>query len=302
MWKHISEAGAEAIEYMRGRQDGSISSLKTRWDKFNRVGMDGIEWGNIITFSGMSGSGKTLILSELETSLFDLNKAQRFTILSNNYEMLARNLVIRKLSSRFKTSYKHLLSGDGVRLEEGLLKMAEEYVKEVLGKYDIFYVDFGMSVKELENMIFEFYEKYKLPIVLSIDHTILMKKRAGQSVNDLLYELGEMESKVKKLIPIVFINISQLNREIEDKDRREPGSILNYPVKQDIFGADAMYQHSDMVIVTHRPSQLYLPVYGPERIKVEPDDIYWHCLKVRSGDPCILRMKADFKHMMINEL
>lgn len=99
--KHISEAGREALDYMKGRQDGTIKSLRTRWNKFNeQVGLQGLEWNTINTFCGMSSSGKTLILSELETSLFDLNPGQEFAIISNNYEMLARNLIIRKLSSR----------------------------------------------------------------------------------------------------------------------------------------------------------------------------------------------------------
>jgi len=302
VWKHISEAGEEALQYIEDRRDGKERSLRTKWNKFNDVLLDGVEWNNIITFAGMSSSGKTLVLSELESDLVDRNPHTDFAILSNNFEMLSRNLVLRKLSSKLGVTYKHLLSADGEKLESGLLAIGRDYVRESLAKYPIYYVDFARSVKELEQIIIDFYEVHRIPIICSLDHTILMKKAIGQSTQDMLYALGEMQSRLKKQLTITFINISQLNRDIEDKERREPGNILNYPVKSDIFGADAIFQHSDVVVINHRPSLLYLNIYGPERLVVEPNDIYWHCLKVRNGEPQILKMRANFKHMSIEEV
>jgi replicative DNA helicase len=300
-YRHIRTVCDEALSYIEGRAEGSIKSLKTCWPKFNKSALDGIEWQNIITFGGMSGSGKTLILSELETSLFNLNPNQNFAVLSNNYEMLARNLVIRKLSSKLKTSYKNILSADGQPFPHGLRKLAEEYIENELSHYNIYYIDFPLSVKEMENEILEFYEEHGIPFLVTLDHSILVKRIGSQSMLDVLYDLGDMQSRLKKQLPVTFINVSQLNREIESPERRKPGNILNYPVKLDLYGADSLFQHSDMVIINHRPALLHLGVYGPDKLPAEADNVYWHLLKVRFGDPCIIPMAADFKHMSINE-
>lgn len=302
-WRHIADVGKEAIDYVEKRKTGEISSLKTKWEKFNYVTLNGIEWQSIITIAGMSSSGKTLILNELETSLFEKNPGVDFIVLSNNYEMLSRNLIIRKLSSKFKLTHKRILSADGNKLDEGILEMMREYVDSELAKYKIFYVDLPHSVDGIQEMIQQMYAKYKLPIVVTIDHSILVKKSKDEAGHlDVLYKLGEMQSTVKKLLPVTFINLSQLNREIESEGRRKPGTVMNYPTKLDIYGADALYQHSDIVLVNHRPALLYLPYYGPDKEKVHPDDIYWHILKNRSGEPCVIRMEADFKNMRINEV
>ena len=88
-WRHISKASNAALRYIDGRRKGEIKSLITPWKKFNRISMGGIEWQTITTIAGMSGSGKTAILGQLETGLKDLNQTDDFAILSFNFEMLS---------------------------------------------------------------------------------------------------------------------------------------------------------------------------------------------------------------------
>ena len=100
----IEEAAKRSIEYIHKRKTGAIKSLLTPWRKFNYVGLGGLEWQTIVTIAGMSGSGKTAILNELETALCELNPDEEFEVLSFNFEMLARNLVSRKLSKALTVS------------------------------------------------------------------------------------------------------------------------------------------------------------------------------------------------------
>ena len=58
--KHISEATTEIVEYITHRRSGIVKSLKTRWSKFNRQCMGGIEPNTIYTIAGISGSGKNI--------------------------------------------------------------------------------------------------------------------------------------------------------------------------------------------------------------------------------------------------
>nr|UWI35790.1 MAG: DnaB-like helicase C terminal domain [Bacteriophage sp.] len=53
----MSVVAQEAINYIAGRREHSITSLKTRWVKFNKQCMGGIEPNTVYTIAGISGSG-----------------------------------------------------------------------------------------------------------------------------------------------------------------------------------------------------------------------------------------------------
>lgn len=82
---HIKDATIEAIEEIKARKEGKIFGLKTRWEKFNNLVGGTIEWTNLVTVAGISGSGKSSIANELETAFFDYNKDENFCVLSFNY-------------------------------------------------------------------------------------------------------------------------------------------------------------------------------------------------------------------------
>lgn len=60
-FRHISAATNEAVEYIKKRKNHEIQSLKTRWNKFNKQCMGGIEPNTIYTIVGISGSGNIYI-------------------------------------------------------------------------------------------------------------------------------------------------------------------------------------------------------------------------------------------------
>ena len=86
-YKHISHSTDEIISYIDNRRKGIVKSLRTRWDKFNKVCMGGIEPNVIISIAGISGSGKSSFANSLETDLIDLNPAEDIVVLSFNFEM-----------------------------------------------------------------------------------------------------------------------------------------------------------------------------------------------------------------------
>ena len=53
----MSVVAQEAINYIGGRREHNIVSLKTRWNKFNKQCMGGIEPNTVYTIAGISGSG-----------------------------------------------------------------------------------------------------------------------------------------------------------------------------------------------------------------------------------------------------
>lgn len=60
----------EAINYIRGRKEHNIVSLKTRWKKFNKQCMGGIEPNTVYTIAGISGSGNKSLVNCNQTHPF----------------------------------------------------------------------------------------------------------------------------------------------------------------------------------------------------------------------------------------
>ncbi|HEY4062296.1 MAG TPA: DnaB-like helicase C-terminal domain-containing protein [Puia sp.] len=299
----VDKAVDEALKYIDGRRQGLIKSIKTPWKKFNDAHLDGIEWQKIIALGGMSSSGKTLIASQLERELFDLNPDQNFMVLSFNMEMPSRQIVIRNIIGRHNIKNDELLSAKGLTLSDEKFEMIKVDLKNELGRYPIYYVEHPKTVRQYKFLVRAFYEKMRVPFFVISDHTILFKKEENElSHLPMLYNLADAMIELKKELPVTQIPLTQLNRVIEDKDRRIPKSILNYPDKSCVFGSDAVYQCSDTLMVNHRPALLnFAPnTYGPNKLACEENDLYWHFIKARDGAPnLIAAMTADFSNMKI---
>ena len=296
---HISKSADTIVDYIDKRRKNEIRSLSTPWRKFNEICMGGIEWNTITTIAGMSGSGKTAIQGQLETGLKYLNPKEDFAILSFGFEMLSSRMVGRKLSNRLKLTTQQLYSGkNDFELTDQCFDQVQKEAKS-LSKYDIYYVDIPGNAKQIENTIMKFAtEEWMINspkgIMVFLDHTLLVKKLGNSSDKDLLYDLMCTFNKLKKLLKISFVLLSQMNRNIESSERIQNPS-LHFPSKQDIFGADACYMYSDVVLVTHRPEMLGIPRYGVKGWTTK-DLLFWHYLKVREGEPCIAAMVNNLKH------
>jgi replicative DNA helicase len=320
-FRHISQAATQTVQYIDGRRKGEIKSLKVSHSKLNECTLDGFEWNKIITLAGLSGSGKSLIAEQWKRDLVTLNPEEDFDILSFEFEMLAKDQVARNLSGKLNKSTKQIFSANGYTVSDEEFTQIQNAAQE-LAKYPIYYVDISGTVEEIRNTIIKFSEKQKHAesdkgLVVTIDHILLTKGKQGEAEMQIIKQLYTMCIEMRKLYEhrghkILFILLSQLNRDIEGKEERVLNPKLHYPQKTDIFGSSYAFFSSDYVIISHRPAKIPgilhygLPYDGyPKGLPtICPDDpskdmIYWHVLKNRGDEDRVLMMVEDFANSRV---
>lgn len=294
-FRHISAATNEAVEYIRKRKNHEIQSLRTRWNKFNKSCMGGIEPNTIYTIVGISGSGKSSFVNTLETDLIDLNSNQDIIVLNFSFEMLSSRQVGRKISSKLRQTTAELYSTNN-ELTDDLLDRVEQTSQQIKS-YPIYYVDTPGTVEDIASTINYFYEtKAKdKKFVIILDHTLLVEGQNRESALQVISELQKLFIKVKKLPNTTIIQLSQMNRNIENPERINNPS-MHYPMRSDISSADTVFHASDYVICIHRPELLNIQQYGPNRLLVK-NKVYLHILKNRdAGEYTILEFDNDLKY------
>ena len=293
--RSISVVTKEALNYIKGRKEGTVCSLKTRWNKFNKVCMGGIEPNTIYTIGGISGSGKSSFTNLLSADIIDLNSNENVVVLAFSLEMVGFRQVGRMLSNKLKITTSTLYSANE-RLNDSTLKKVID-VSNRIKDYPIYFVDNPGTPTQVYTTIIEFYNKYikntNAHFVIFYDHTLLTKR-----IGDIIETTQELENifiQIKKLPNTSIVQVTQLNRNIEQPERiNNPNS--HYPMRSDLSSSDAMFQASDYVFIIHRPELLHIIEYGPNRLPTT-NKVYLHLLKNRdAGKPCILQFENDLAY------
>lgn len=294
----MSKVAQEAITYIAGRRDHSITSLKTRWNKFNRQCMGGIEPNTVYTIAGISGSGKSSMANELTTDIVDLNPQENIIILNFSLEMVGFRQVGRTLSNKLRKTTSTLYSSEKDLDDETFRKVIA--VSNQLKEYPIYFVDNPTTPTQVKDIIYGFYEQYvkntNKYFIIIYDHALLTKQVG--SIIETISELERVFIQAKKLPLTSIIQLAQMNRNIEAPERIN-NPLSHYPIRSDLSSSDAIFQASDYVLVIHRPEILGIQEYGPNHLPTE-NKVYLHILKNRdAGKPCILEFEND---LMYNNL
>jgi replicative DNA helicase len=318
-WKPQLDALHESLSYLKGRKEGTITSIKTPWPSFNNATLDGIEWHSTTVIGARPATGKTIIKTLLVNGAFAYNPGMKFRVLEFQLEMLGRNSIIREYSTHIGKSYKQLCSADqevGLLTDEEL-ENCRLYASSIKNRpLDI--VEEPCTVEEFKEIIHEYMLLHSTLVktgevtkrmytntIITLDHSLLLKKGKGEKdKNDMLNSLGEALTFLKKKYPIAFIIISQLNRNIDSPERNEDGKYGNFILESDIFGADALLQHADTLIGLNRPGKQKIKFYGVERyiINRDPNILVMHFLKSRNGDTGLAFFKTEYEKMRLHPI
>ena len=293
----------DALKYMLNRSKGLEKSIYTPWPKFNDATTDGLEWNTLTVIGGRPGSGKTLIKDQIIRESFALNPNDDFRVLEFQFEMVGRTSALREFSSITGKTYKELCSA-GSMLTQDVLNKCHQYAKERV-KYPVDIVSTPMTVNQMREQIDMYMNENKgKKTIITLDHTMLVKRAPYQNNSlDMLFELGEFFTQTKREYPVMFIALSQLNRNIDNPERAQQGKYGNFILESDIFGSDAMLQHADTLIGINRPAKQKIRLYGPDRYIIEDDrTLVLHFLKARNGDTRMSFFKAMFEKMEIEEM
>ena len=300
--KDYSEVLAKGLEYINDRRQGRVKSFKTPWTGLNHAGINGLEWGSMLTIGARPGAGK---LREARIH----NPGQDFSILEFQFEMGDKQYAARQFAAEVAQDYDQVLSSYK-QLDEFAYRQMQKYLEQarLMEKQGIQrkLIKKPLSPDDIEKAIRYYFEAMQgKPMLITIDHSWLIKRGSSDKDKfDVLYRTAEMLMQVKNDLPIIVMMITQMNRTMEETARLHPGVIGNYPTSSDIFGGDALMQSSDMVVAINRPFKSNINIYGPKKYIVQKEHVYMHLLKVRNGseDNNLLFLQGDFKNQRMLEV
>lgn len=302
-FRHISEVAREAEKYIDDRRKGLVKSCKTGFKKLDKTLLGGIEYGSVLSIGGRPSVGKTAFSSCIIRGILKSNDLSDFEILDFNWEMSGRSLIIRDLSSESRQTYGDIISADFETNPVSDEKF-EDYKKffKKYGEFPWYLEEEPKSTREFEDTIDRRVATApRKKRVVRIDHSILAKQAASEASQvTMLQNLLGACVRMKKKSDIIFIVLTQIGREFEEK--QEDATDSAYPKRSDPFGGDAVAQSSETVILLNKPASYGIQFYGNDRVRVEDDDLFGHVVKNRNSPPdLILHYKENFKHMDVIE-
>lgn len=299
----------ETLQYIKDRREGNIKSLRTGYKKLDKSMIDGLEWQSTITIGGRPSVGKSAfsdcIIEGCFANNLDENGMPTFELLDFNWELSAKVMLLRRLSAAMKETYKHIISADNNILSTEELDKIEAILREKYEKLPVTFCEEPLTAKEFADTVKRFCESRKgKNVLVRVDHTLLTRQSASESSQvQMLLNLLTEANVLKKQYPIIFMFLTQINREIEE--RQEDGTDRAFPRQGDVYGGDASAMFSETILLLNKPSKYGISYYGNRQngVIVEPNDIFAHMVKNRNAEgDLILHYKENFKHMSVREM
>jgi replicative DNA helicase len=251
-WK---DAVNEAAKKLNQYQLGNLKPLDTGFEHLNENGLGGLYNQDIIVIAGLPGSGKTWFLQRIEKNLQELNPDSKIAFLRMAWEMSTFRLVTRLLKQKTNKLMTDILlktpSDKDRQIFKGILDQEREqeadHIEEALTPEEFF--------QEAEEFLKENISKDSC--IISIDHIALARAKKGdvkQAVDEIV---GHCILLKQRYPNVIFIILSQLNREIEGRTAEKDAA----PRMSDLYQSSTFGHGADMIIVVDNPFRRKLHNY-----------------------------------------
>ena len=244
----------------KGKYSGIVSGFE---DLDNMLG--GLQNSDLIILAGRPSMGKTALATNIafNAAKYFSNEEEKPSAVMFSLEMSAEQIGLRILAEQAKIPSDKLRKGD--LNEKDSLELSNAY--QEIHKLNFFFDDSpNLTVSELRSKLRRYKNNYNIKLVL-IDYLQLIKPEGSR--DNRVSELSEITRNLKQLakeFDLPVISLSQLSRQVENRDDKRP-------LLSDLRESGSIEQDADVVMFIYRESY-YLQRNEPTRGPDETQDSY----------------------------
>jgi len=259
----LSKVLDETISIIERRANGEKFGYTTGWSNLNKALGGGITFNTNFTIAGRTGTGKSAFANILLLGILENNPDVTYKVIYWNWEMLNYQQGLRIFSNKTSKSVNQLMSSQEIISKEELENVKK--IRKNFDNYEVYMADVPYVSEVVKGLVQEQHIKEKeIRLINFFDHTRLVLQGNTKTEEEKIHKFFEMLQFLKKQCNCTNIILSQLNRKVDDDFNRSGN--YRVPILSDLFGADAVAQYSETVLLLHRPeiyNQLY--IYPPYR-------------------------------------
>ena len=233
---------------------GERQVFPTKWNKFNKLLLGGLQPGKMYVIAGRPGSGKSAFSNKMLFDILDHPKNQgRVIVLYWSFEMPAYQQLLRIGSSKVGRNVSEILSVETEFQDVDFKQFVEKM--NLYKKYPIYFNNHARDVAYVSKMTKRVASLNPDKTIINLfDHSRLFKKEKQESELQMLTDLSHTCVELQQATSCITILLSQLNRNIESNDR---AANLYQPMLSDIFGSDSLSNDATAVMIINRPYDMY---------------------------------------------
>lgn len=263
--KEINKAVRELYAFQQGKR----KPIKTSYEHLNNICHGGIFPGTILTICARSGHGKSYTANTIKEDI--LRDKSNANVLLFNWEMTIFNLMLVEIRKRTGLTYQEILN-----LKEPTEEQTQT-IKEVADSFRnerLTIEDKSLTPKEYDEYTRHYLSNNDGVVVIITDHIGITK---GSDKRIAIDELLEVQNQIKLDYSdrVSFINLAQLNREVDSTFRSTETNPLNLRLSPSyIRSSDSLMLYSDVILGQVIPEKFNMATYTA--INTENERLYGH--------------------------